>query len=180
MKQDTEKDKQSGIPFFTYLRRDVLQIHPRYLIISLLHMLAMNCPNHKMRVIFYRLRGTKIGKNVRIAPQVFIEEANPELITIKENTDLGPRIIILTHDTILNHLDMKIPYSRTSEVIIGRNCYIGAGVIILPGVTIGDNSIVGAGAIVTKSVPENCVAFGIPARIISTREEWIKKHLGDA
>ena len=53
-----------------------------------------------------------------------------------------------------------------NDVHIGKNVWVGAGAIILPGITIGDNSVVGAGAIVTKDVPENVVVVGNPARII--------------
>jgi acetyltransferase-like isoleucine patch superfamily enzyme len=143
-------------------------------------MIAMNCPIHKLRIVFYKLRGTRIERNVFVADHVFLEEGNPELITIRENSDLGPRVMILTHDTILHHLNPELPPTRSSQVIIGRNCYIGAGAIILPGVTIGDNSIIGAGAVVTKSIPPGSVATGIPAKIVCSRDEWRRKHLEDA
>jgi maltose O-acetyltransferase len=57
-------------------------------------------------------------------------------------------------------------YGPTSPVVIGNNVWLGSRVIVLKGVTIGDNSVVGAMSVVTKSIPANCVAAGIPARII--------------
>ena len=51
-------------------------------------------------------------------------------------------------------------------VHIGRNCWIGAGAIIMPGVTIGDNTVIGAGSIVTKDIPANVVAAGNPCRVM--------------
>ena len=64
---------------------------------------------------------------------------------------------ILTHDMTRNiKLDTRI----------GENCFIGGQSLILPGVTIGNGCIVGAGAVVTKSVPDNCIVAGNPARII--------------
>lgn len=62
------------------------------------------------------------------------------------------------------------PYFRTYAlpVKIEDNVWIGGGVIILPGVTIGRNSVIGAGSVVTKSIPENSVAFGNPCRVIRT------------
>ena len=51
-------------------------------------------------------------------------------------------------------------------VHIGRNCWLGTGVIVLPGVTIGDNVVVGAGSIVTKDLPDNVVAVGNPCRVL--------------
>lgn len=72
----------------------------------------------------------------------------------------------------------------TKPIVIGNNVYIGNNVIILPGVTIGNNVIIGAGAVVSKSIPDNSVAVGVPARVIKTTDEYFKKiqneslHLG--
>ncbi len=52
------------------------------------------------------------------------------------------------------------------EVHIGRNVWIGAGVVIVPGVTIGENSVIGAGSVVTKDIPANVVAVGVPCRVM--------------
>ena len=54
----------------------------------------------------------------------------------------------------------------TKEIHIKRNAWIGARVKILPGVTIGENAIVGTGSVVTKDIPDNCVAVGVPAKIV--------------
>ena len=51
-------------------------------------------------------------------------------------------------------------------VRIGRNCWIGAGALIMPGVTIGDNVVIGAGSVVTKDIPSNVVAVGNPCRVL--------------
>jgi len=55
---------------------------------------------------------------------------------------------------------------KTTPIVIGRHCWIGANAVILPGVTLGDNVVVGAGAVVTKSVPSNTIVAGVPARPI--------------
>ena len=57
-------------------------------------------------------------------------------------------------------------YQYNLPVRIGKNCWLGAGVIVMPGVTIGDNTVVGAGSVVTKDLPANVVAVGTPARIL--------------
>jgi acetyltransferase-like isoleucine patch superfamily enzyme len=56
--------------------------------------------------------------------------------------------------------------SRICKRIIKKNAWIGARVSILPGVTIGENAIVGTGAVVTKDVPDNCMAVGVPAKVV--------------
>lgn len=48
----------------------------------------------------------------------------------------------------------------------GRNCWLGAGVIVLPGVTIGDNVVIGAGSVVTKDIPDNVIAVGNPCKVL--------------
>lgn len=62
----------------------------------------------------------------------------------------------------------KTPDSDVSGAIIGDNCYIGAGAIIMNPVKIGNNVIIGAGSVVTKDIPNNCVVAGNPARVIRT------------
>lgn len=72
----------------------------------------------------------------------------------------------------------------TKPITIGDNVYIGNNVIILPGVTIGSNVIIGAGAVVSRSIPDNSLAVGVPARVIKTADEYFEKiqreslHLG--
>lgn len=63
------------------------------------------------------------------------------------------------------------------KIDIGNNTYIGNEVIIMPGVRIGNNCVIGAGAIVTKSIPDNSVVAGIPAKFISTSEDYKKRMM---
>jgi acetyltransferase-like isoleucine patch superfamily enzyme len=58
-----------------------------------------------------------------------------------------------------------------APILLKKGCYLGAGVLILPGITIGENAIVGAGAVVTHDIPANTVFAGIPARVIISRED---------
>ena len=61
-------------------------------------------------------------------------------------------------------------------VHIGRNCWIGAGAVILPGVTIGDNTVIGAGSIVTKDIPANVVAVGNPCHVLREINEHDREY----
>ena len=70
-----------------------------------------------------------------------------------------------------------IQYNK--EIRIGKNVWIGAGVTVLPGVTIGDNSVIGAGAVVTRDIPANVVAVGVPCRVmraIGDRDALLYDH----
>lgn len=87
-------------------------------------------------------------------------------IYIGDYTMLGPHVTIATAGhPILPELREQV-YQYNMPVHIGRNCWLGAGVIVLPGVTIGDNSVIGAGSVVTKDIPANVVAVGNPCRVL--------------
>ena len=87
-------------------------------------------------------------------------------IYIGDCTMIGPNVTIATAShPVLPELREK-GYQYNVPVHIGRNCWLGAGVIVLPGVTIGDNTVIGAGSIVTKDIPANVVAVGNPCRVL--------------
>ena len=87
-------------------------------------------------------------------------------IYVGDFTMFGPNVTVTTAGhPILPELREKV-YQYNMSVHIGRNCWIGAGAIILPGITIGDNTVVGAGSIVTKDLPPNVVAVGDPCRVL--------------
>ena len=146
----------------------------RDLYLWMLHFLAMNIPFGRIKRTLYRLRGTKVGKGVDISSGVFIEESFPDLVTIEDNVDIGPNVTIATHDSSYRCIQQDLPLI-CREVVIKRNAYIGAGAIILPGVTIGESAIVAAGAVVTKDVPPRTVVAGVPAKVIGSVEESLNK-----
>lgn len=67
-------------------------------------------------------------------------------------------------------------YQYNAPIHIGKNCWLGAGVIVMPGVTIGDNTIIGAGSIVTKDIPANVVAVGNPCKVMRPINERDKEY----
>lgn len=87
-------------------------------------------------------------------------------IYVGDYTMLGPNVVLATAGhPILPELREQA-YQYNVSVRIGRNCWLGAGVIVLPGVTIGDNTVIGAGSVVTKDIPANVVAVGNPCRVL--------------
>ena len=87
-------------------------------------------------------------------------------IYVGENTMLGPNVVLATAGhPILPELREK-GYQYNMPIHIRKNCWLGAGVIVLPGVTIGDHSVIGAGSIVTRDIPANVVAVGNPCRVL--------------
>lgn len=87
-------------------------------------------------------------------------------IYVGDYTMFGPNVVVATAGhPILPELREK-QYQYNMPVHIGRNCWLGAGVIVLPGITIGDNVVIGAGSVVTKNLPSGVVAVGNPCRIL--------------
>ena len=87
-------------------------------------------------------------------------------IYVGDNTMFGPNVTVCTAGhPILPELREQ-GYQYNAPVRIGRSCWIGAGAVILPGVTIGDNTVVGAGSVVTCDLPANVVAVGNPCRVL--------------
>ena len=87
-------------------------------------------------------------------------------IYIGDYTMLGPNVVIATAGHPLLPELREQGYQYNAPVRVGRTCWIGAGVVIVPGVNIGDNAVIGAGSIVTKDVPANCLAVGNPCRVL--------------
>lgn len=112
-----------------------------------------------------------IGKNVVIRPGSILhadERPGEKGIIIEDQVLLGSNVHIYTNNHKYDNLNTPIinqGYYPSKQVVLKRGCWIGAAVIILPGVTIGENTVVGAGSVVTKDIPGGVVAFGIPARI---------------
>ena len=100
----------------------------------------------------------------------------PWIITIGKNCHITDGVRFLTHDGgVLLFRDLVPDLELTRPITIGNNVYIGTASIIMGGVSIGDNVIIGAGSIVTKDIPSNSLAVGVPARIIKTADEYFKK-----
>ena len=97
-------------------------------------------------------------------------------IYIGDYTMLGPNVVIATAGHPLLPELREQGYQYNAPVRVGRNCWIGAGVVIVPGVNIGDNSVIGAGSIVTKDVPANCLAVGNPCRVLREIGEHDRKY----
>ena len=97
-------------------------------------------------------------------------------IFVGDYTMIGPNVTIATAGhPILPELREK-NYQYNIPVHIGKNCWLGAGVVVLPGVTIGDNTVIGAGSIVTKDIPANVVAVGNPCRVLRAINEHDKEY----
>ncbi|WP_245640210.1 sugar O-acetyltransferase [Paenibacillus dakarensis] len=87
-------------------------------------------------------------------------------VTIGNNVLMGPNVSLYTPNHAKDADERIAGYERSLPINIGDNVWISGSVTIIPGVTIGDNTIIGAGSVVTKDIPANVIAAGVPCRVI--------------
>lgn len=125
-----------------------------------------------------RHSGCKIGENCHIFRDVLLG-SEPYLITIGSNVTITSGCKILTHDGGIK-VPMRLGLCRNADLFgsvqIGDNVFIGIDTIILPGVKIGTNTVIGAGSVVTKDIPNNSVAAGVPCKILYSIEHYYEKN----
>lgn len=125
--------------------------------------------------------GVKIGENFNVRGTirtVSIDISRPSLITIGDNVTINSNFSLMTHDFVsgvfLHLYNDFIPSS--GPVKIGNNVRFGINCTVLKNVTIGDNCFIAAGAVVTKDIPANSIAGGVPAKVICSIEDYYVKR----
>lgn len=124
--------------------------------------------------------GTKFTPRLSIGERVTIEQgvhiSCADCVSIGDNTTISSYVYISDlehkHDLNTNVFDIDLD---VNPVCIGSHVFIGTGAKILKGVTIGNNSIIGANAVVNKDIPSNCIAVGVPAKVIKRYDISNKK-----
>lgn len=117
--------------------------------------------------------GLVVGKNFSRQKNCIIDPSHCWLITIGDDVGFAPNVHVLAHDASTRRFT---GYTKIGRVTIGNHVHVGAGSIILPNVKIGNNVVIGAGSVVTKNIPDNSVAVGQPARVISSLDEFVSKN----
>lgn len=129
-------------------------------------------------VFFHYGIHTKIGKHNFFNYNLTIQDDAP--VSIGDDNNFGPNTTIVTpvHPMLpgerrfmLNEIGEKKHLCYARPVTIGNNCWFGANVVVCPGVTIGNNCVIGAGSVVTRNIPENSFAAGVPCRVIRKLSE---------
>ena len=124
-------------------------------------------------IFFHYGKHTRIGKKL-FANFNFTVQDDAE-VTIGDDCNFGPNTTIVTpvHPMIAEERNLMMTAAGEEKrmcyakpVHIGNNCWFGANVTVCPGVTIGDNCVIGAGSVVTRDIPENSFAAGVPCRVI--------------
>ncbi len=124
-------------------------------------------------VDFARKLGVQVGRRCRLINVDYGSE--PYLISLGDHVS-ATKVHFVTHDGgvwVLRHefpdLDVIAP------IRVGNNVFFGIGCVVLPGVTIGDDVVIGAGSVVSRDIPSRSVAAGVPARVISSLDEYRSK-----
>lgn len=124
------------------------------------------------RIKTLRRLGAKVGKDVFIGDYVRVDLNHADLITIEDGVHIAGDVRLLCHKKDLsNYKPGEIygmqPY-KYGEIHLCKNCAIGTGALVMPGVTVGEGAIVGANAMVTKDIPAWSLALGSPAKVVKT------------
>lgn len=128
----------------------------------------------------YRRLGATIGEGCELQKGITFG-SEPYLVAVGNNVRINTGVHFITHDggvwILRNNGDL--PNGDVfGRIIIGNNVAIGHNSIIMPGVVIGDNVVIGIGSIVTKSIPSNSIAAGVPAKVIESYDDYLRKVLG--
>ena len=121
-------------------------------------------------------RGLSVGRNFQMEKGCNIDANFPWLITIGNDVTFASWVYLTAHD---GAAQKHVGYSKIGGITIGDNVFIGARSIVLPNVSIGANSVIGAGSVVTKSIPENVVASGVPAKVLMSIDEYERRLKND-
>lgn len=111
------------------------------------------------------------GHNFSGNQDVIYNSDNGGLLQFGNDCLVGPRCIFRTsnHNFTSTEKPIRVQGHISKDIKIGDDVWIGANVVVLPGVSIGNHSVIGAGSIVTKNIPENVIAVGNPARVLRFR-----------
>lgn len=134
------------------------------------------------KVSYLRALGVRIGRDAAILNDVRGFGTEPWLIEIGDRVTITAGVVFLTHDgssRVFRHL---VPGGSPFGNLFGRvrvldNSFVGVNTILLPGVTVGPNSIVGAGSVVTRDVPAETVAAGVPAKVLCRLDQYVDRYL---
>ncbi len=129
----------------------------------------------KGSVVYARRKGVTVGENCRIYIRSWGSE--PFLVSLGDDVTVTSGVKFITHDgsTCLVKDQNGKRYQRFAPIQVGSHVFIGVNTIIMPGVNIGSNVVIGAGSVVTKDIPDNSVAIGVPAKVVSSFEDYQAK-----
>ncbi|MBR4989178.1 MAG: acyltransferase [Bacteroidaceae bacterium] len=124
----------------------------------------------KLRPVFMRMMGCKVGKECFIGDYVRIDPGHADMITLEDHVSIAAGVRLLCHQRDFSNYCVGDDYMDlgyiVKPIVLKKGCLIGMESFIMPGVTVGEGAVVGAGSLVTKDIPAWTVATGRPAKIV--------------
>lgn len=119
---------------------------------------------------YWRVCGVKIGKNVRIGQDVYLDVNYAKFITLEDEAWIASHCTIFAHRRVMDNYHVGEKYrlcpQKPRPVLIKKGACVGIGSLVTPGVTIGCGSVIGAGSVVIKDIPDWCLAAGSPCKVM--------------
>jgi acetyltransferase-like isoleucine patch superfamily enzyme len=155
---------------------DWLMANPDAMPQRLRKLLATSYPDARVRKLYWSFLNVTMGEGTLANPGLLVVNTMDEeaRVTIGSRVSIAPGVVLVTDSSpgnselLMNHPEVRARMVKRAPIIIGDDAWLGAGAVILPGVTIGNGAIVGAGAVVRDDVPPMTVVAGVPARPIRT------------
>lgn len=118
----------------------------------------------------WKICGVKMGKNVRIGQDVYLDVNYARYITIEDDVWIASHSALFAHRRVMDDYHKGGRYKACPQkprpILIKKGACVGIGSLVTPGVTIGQGSVIGAGALVVKDIPDWCLAAGSPCRVM--------------
>jgi maltose O-acetyltransferase len=129
-------------------------------------------PESRIRRLALQASGMSVGEGTHLSIGLVVIDAYTNNVSIGARCSFGAYVTLMSatgadNSVLSAHPDLQ-KAQKTAPIVIGDDCWIGSGVIVMPGLTIGAKATIGAGAVVTKDVPTLAVVAGIPARVART------------
>jgi acetyltransferase-like isoleucine patch superfamily enzyme len=164
-------NEYGNVKFSYFIKKSIKGVFNGLLLKYCMYSVILSPLNYRLiRPKLWKIMGCRVGKNVFIGYEVWMDFTNAELIEIEENVHIANRCMLLCHQRNLDNYFIGDDYSKLEykkgKIILKKGCLIGMDTFIFPNVTIGEGTIIGAGSLVTKDLPPYVIAAGRPARII--------------
>ena len=118
----------------------------------------------------WKICGVKMGKNVRIGQDVYLDVNYAKYITIEDDVWIASHSAIFAHRRVMDDYHVGDIYKECPQkprpVVIKQGSVVGIGSLVTPGVSIGEGSVIGAGSVVVKDIPDWCLAAGSPCKVM--------------
>lgn len=140
----------------------------RVILKKVLKLLAKHMPGYQIRVSALRLSGYAVGSEVYIGEDIIIidEPGDRGMVRIGERVAISPRVTLVVSSRPNSSRIAQFAPVKHGPIVIGKDAWLGTGVVVLPGTTIGEGAVVAANSVVTSNVKPYTIVGGSPARFI--------------